>query len=101
MRCNPAAPVKALPFDAEHIGQIPATEGVFQLLDRVHQVLSIKGTANLRQELLAALDANSKAAWFEFAEDKMYTKRESVLLQKYLQQHGEMPTGGDELDELF
>jgi len=101
LRCNPAPPVKALPFDAEHIGQIPKTEGVFQLLDRVHQVLSIKGTANLRQELLAALDANSKAAWFEFAEDKMYTKRESELLQKYLQQHGEMPTGGDELDDLF
>jgi len=93
--------VKALPFDAEHIGQIPETEGVFQLLDRDYQVLSIKGAANLRQELLAALDANSKAAWFEFAEDKMYSKRESELLQKYLQQHGEMPTGGDELDELF
>ena len=101
MRCNPAPPVKALPFDAEHIGQIPETEGVFQLLDREHQVLSIKGTANLRQELLAARDANSKAAWFEFEEDQMYSKRESELLQTYLQQHGEMPTGGDELDDLF
>ena len=101
LRCNPTPPVKALPFDAEHIGQITESEGVFQLLDRDYQVLSIKGTANLRQELLAVLDANSKAAWFEFAEDKMYSKRESELLQKYLQQHGEMPTGGDELDDLF
>jgi hypothetical protein len=101
MRCNPAPPVKALPFDAEHIGQIPETEGVFQLLDGEHQVLSIKGTAHLRQELLAAIDANSKAAWFEFEEDPMYSKRESELLRKYLQQHGEMPSGGDEMDDLF
>jgi hypothetical protein len=101
LRGNPAPPVQALPFDAEHIGQIPATEGVFQLLDGEHQVLSIKGTADLRQELFAALAANSKAAWFEFEEDPMYSKRESELLQKYLQQHGEMPTGGDALDDLF
>ena len=101
LRCNPAASVKALPCDAEHIGQIPESEGVFQLLDRVHQVLSIKGTANLRQELLAARSFNSKAAWFKFEEDQMYSKRESELLQRYLQQHGEMPTGGDELDDLF
>jgi formate dehydrogenase (NADP+) beta subunit len=101
MRCNPPPPVKALPFDAEHIGRIPESEGVFQLLGGEHQVLSIKGTANLRQELLAALDANSKAAWFEFEEDKMYSKRESELLQRFLQQHGEMPAAGDELDDLF
>jgi hypothetical protein len=32
----------------------------------------------------------------------MYTKRESELLQQYLQQYGEMPGGGmDELDDLF
>ena len=97
MRCNPAPPVKVLPFDAEHIGQIPETEGVFQLRDGEHQVLSIKGTVNLRQELLAALDADSKAAWFEFEENKIYSKRESELLQKYMQQHGEMPSGGDDL----
>jgi formate dehydrogenase (NADP+) beta subunit len=101
MRCNPAPPVKALAFDAEHIGQIPETEGVFQLLDGERQVLVIKGTANLRQELLAALDANSKAAWFEFEEEKMYSKRESELLQRHLHQHGRMPAGGDELDDLF
>lgn len=101
MRGNPAPPVKALPYDAEHIGQIPETEGVFQLFDGKRQVLAIKGTANLRQELLAALDANSKAAWFEFEEEKLYSKRESELLQRYLQQHGRMPAGGDELDDLF
>jgi hypothetical protein len=32
----------------------------------------------------------------------MYSQRESELLQKYLQEHGEMPGGGgDDLDDLF
>jgi formate dehydrogenase (NADP+) beta subunit len=101
MRCNPSPPAMAPPFDAEHIGQIPETEGLFQLLDGERQVLAIKGTANLRQELLAAIDAKSKAAWFEFEEAKLYSKRESELLQRYLQQHGEMPVGGDESDDLL
>ncbi len=42
------------------------------------------------------------AAWFEFEEDKMYSKRESELIQQYVQEHGEMPGGGDsDLDDLF
>ena len=101
MRCNPAPPVSALPFDAAHIQPVPDSEGVFQLLDVEHRVLSIKGTATLRQDLLAAIEANPQAVWFEFAEDKMYSKRESELLQKYLQRHGAMPAGGNELDDLF
>jgi len=101
MRSNPAPPVKALPFNAERVAQIPDTEGVFQLFDGEHKVLTIKGTANLRQELLAALETSPKAAYFEFKEDKMYSKRESELLQNYLQQHGEMPSGEDELNDLF
>jgi hypothetical protein len=32
----------------------------------------------------------------------MYTRRESKLIQLYLQEHGELPGGGaNELDELF
>jgi hypothetical protein len=34
----------------------------------------------------------------------MYTKRESELIQQFLQQFGKMPAGdgeGDELDDLF
>jgi hypothetical protein len=62
--------------------------------------LAIKGAANLRHELLIALDEN--AAWFEYEEDKMFSQRESELIQKYLQEHGEMPGGGaDDLDDLF
>jgi hypothetical protein len=32
----------------------------------------------------------------------MYSQRESELIQKYLQEHGEMPGGtADDLDDLF
>jgi len=100
--CNPAPPVDWLTFDKEHILQVPETEGVFQLLDAVHNVLAIKGTINLRQELLLNLEENENAALFEYVEDKMYTQRESELIQRYLQAHGEMPgLGADDLDDLF
>jgi thioredoxin reductase len=99
---NPAPPAPWLPFDEEHVNQLPETEGVFQLLDADHQILSIKGSANLRRELLETLEDNETASFFEFEEDKMFSRRESELIQKYLQEHGEMPGGGgDDLDDLF
>ena len=101
LRCNPVPPEHVFPFDEGHINEVPEEEGVFQLYDEKRNVLTIKGTANLRQELLLALDDNHKVAWFEFEEDKMFSQRESELIQKYLQKHGEMPGGGaDDLDDL-
>jgi NADPH-dependent glutamate synthase beta subunit-like oxidoreductase len=100
--CNPVPPQDWLAFDEENINPVPAAEGVFQLLDGEHNVLTIKGTVNLRAELLTALEGNDQAAWFEYEEYKMYSQRESELIQKYLQEHGEMPRGGgDDLDDLF
>ena len=91
-----------MPFDEEHIRQLPESEGIFQLLDCDHRILAIKGTANLRQDLLAALADNDSASFFEVEEDKMYSQRESELIQKYLQEHGGLPGGGmNELDDLF
>ncbi len=102
LRCNPSPPARWFPFDEEHIRQLPETEGIFQLLDRDHRILGIKGTANLRQDLLAALADNESASFFNFEEDKMYSQRESELIQKYLQEHGKMPGGAaDDLDDLF
>jgi formate dehydrogenase beta subunit len=101
IRCNPAPPQAWLPFDEAHIKEVPETEGVVQLLDADHNVLAIRGAANLRQALSLALEENDKAACFVFEEDKMYTKRESELIQKYLQEHAEMPGGGDDLDDLY
>jgi hypothetical protein len=84
------------------MNQVPESEGVFKLFDEEHNVLTIKGTANLRQELLMTMEDNQSATLFEYEEDKMFSKRESELIQKYLQEHGEMPGGaGDDLDDLF
>ncbi len=101
MACNPSPPEKWLPFKKDNIQQVPEREGVFHLYDGDHNVLSIKGAANLRQELLRALEDNDKGAWFDFKEDKMYSKRESELIQKHLQEHGRMPSGGSEDEGLF
>ena len=81
---------------------LPELEGVYQLLDEEKNVLAIKGVMNLREALLEVLDENEKARSFVYEQEPMYTKRESELIQQYLQEHGELPGGGDdELDELF
>ena len=100
MGCNPSPPEKVMAFNEENINQVPDEEGVFKLYDEERNVLAIKGTATLRKELLLALDENVRAAWFEFELDKMYSKRESELIQKYLQEYGQMPGGGLD-DDLF
>jgi NADPH-dependent glutamate synthase beta subunit-like oxidoreductase len=94
--CNPSPPQPWLTFNQETLNQIPQAEGVYQLLDEKHNILTIKGTANLRQDLLKQLEENEKASLFEYEEDKMYTQRESELIQRYLQEHGEMPGESDE-----
>ena len=100
MACNASPPERRLAFNEDNVRQVPEDGGVFRLYDGDHNVLSIKGTANLRQELLRAIGDKGKAAWFDFEEDKMYSKRESELIQKYLQAHGRMP-GGPEEEGLF
>jgi NADPH-dependent glutamate synthase beta subunit-like oxidoreductase len=100
--CNPAPPEPWLPFDETHIKPVPESEGVFKLLDEACNVLTIKGTLNLRQALLKALEDEGNATRFLYEEDKMFSQRESELIQKYLQQHGHMPgVDGDDLDEFF
>jgi NADPH-dependent glutamate synthase beta subunit-like oxidoreductase len=101
MGCNPSPPERWLAFNEESINQVPAAEGVYRLIDEKHNVLAIKGTVNLRKDLLQQLAENEKAVMFEFEEDKMYSQRESELIQRYLQEHGEMPGGGEEDDDLF
>ena len=102
MECNPAPPVKWLTLSEENIRQVPETEGVFQLFDDDNHVLAIKGAVNLRELLLEEASENQSATRFQFEENKMYSQRESELIQQYLSEHGEMPGGGDsELDDLF
>jgi len=96
-------PEKWLSFDSENVESVPESEGVFQLLDADKKIIKISGTSNMRQGLAEKLENPGEAVYFLWEGDPMYTKRESELIQQYLQKHGEMPGGGadDDLDDLF
>ena len=93
-----------LELNDKNIAEVPAVEGVYQLRDENKVVIVIKGTQNIQADLKDKLSSKSKAKYFWFETDPMYTKRESELIQQFLQQFGKMPEGegeGDDLDDLF
>jgi len=101
-KSNPSPPTGERLFNRETVDGVPESEGVFQLLDGERRVLMIRGTENLRCSLVEALEHSEKAEFFEFEENRMYSQRESEWIQRYLQEHGEMPCGGDDdLDDFF
>lgn len=100
LKRNPSPPESSLPFNEENINSVPEDEGVFQLYDEERNTIAIRGSSNLRRALLEALEYYDSAVWFDFEEEKMYSQRESELIQKYIQAHGEMPGGGYD-DDLF
>jgi formate dehydrogenase beta subunit len=71
------------------------------LLDSGKCVIKISGVQDLRAALRQQLDDNPKAAYFLYEVNRMYTQRESQLLQQFLQEHGKLPEGNDELEDLF
>jgi hypothetical protein len=94
-------PEEWLVFEAQNVSSVPDTEGVFQLLDEQKNIIYIKGTMNLRQELEEQLETSTDACYFTWEEEPMYTKRESELIQQFLQQHGKLPPQNDDLADLF
>lgn len=97
-------PERWQPLNKEAVDSVPDTEGVVQLLNAEKKVIRITGTQNLRQNLSECLENPGEARWFIWEEDPMYTKRESELIQQYLQEYGQLPGSGggdDDLDELF
>ena len=96
-------PRKQLWFELtqENVANVPEVEGVYQLLDDQENVIYIKGAMNLRSEIEEQREVNETARYFMFVEEPMYTKRESELLQQYIAEHGEMPEGNRDLDDLF
>ncbi|UCE28759.1 MAG: FAD-dependent oxidoreductase [Candidatus Bathyarchaeota archaeon] len=86
----------------EDVEAVQETEGVYQLLDENKEVICIKGTMNLKQELLQQQATNSTAEYFVFEEAKMFTMRESELLQQYIKRYGKMPPQNMEIeDDLY
>ena len=108
LRCDLRAHIEPPPFPpepwlelkAEIIAGVPDCEGVIQLLNQGKEIIQISGTPAMRQAL-EEHRAAGQAAYFLFEEDKMFTQRESELLQAYLSQHGKLPQGNDLSDDLF
>ncbi|MCX8204786.1 MAG: FAD-dependent oxidoreductase [Candidatus Nezhaarchaeota archaeon] len=84
-------PERWVSFTAEAIEAVPEVEGVIQLLSENKEVIYIKGTANMREELRQLLGTAAEAKYFTWEEAKMYTSRESELLQRFIQLHGRLP----------
>ncbi len=92
-------PEKWLDFTDENIQNTPEVEGAFQLLDENKHIILIQGTLNLHQALEEQLKINDKAHYFGYEEDPMYTKKESEILQQFMQEFGRMPECNEELDD--
>jgi len=92
-------PEKWLKLEAPNIIAVPETEGVYQLLDENKMVIYIKGTMNMRKELEEQVASNQKAKYFIFEEAKMFTMRESELLQQFLKKYGKLPEQNLGLEE--
>jgi NADPH-dependent glutamate synthase beta subunit-like oxidoreductase/ferredoxin len=103
MHPAPVPPEAWLEFNHENVNKLPELEGVYQLLDENKVVYAIKGVNNLRDALSPLVDTSTKAKFFLFREDPMFSKAESELIQEYLKEHGTMPPGEgeDDLDDLF
>ena len=92
-------PEKWLKLEAPNIALVPETEGVYQLLDENKMVIYIKGAMNMRKELEEQLASNEKAKYLVFEEAKMFTMRESELLQQFLKKYGKLPEQNLGLEE--
>jgi hypothetical protein len=92
-----------LQLDAPGVDLVPSDlEGVYMLADADKRIIKIKGTATLQADLRMDSERNGQARYFHFEEHRLYSKRESELLQQYMQEHGRMPAGAaDEVDDLF
>jgi ferredoxin len=89
-------------FTLENLQEVPAGEGVYQLFDLRGELLLVAGTENLRASLLECRGKwEDKAAHFTFEMDSMFTSRERQIIQEYVKQHGRLPPGNDEMDDIF
>jgi NADPH-dependent glutamate synthase beta subunit-like oxidoreductase len=95
----PQPPEKWLRLEMANVTSVPETEGAYQLLDENKMVIYIKGTTNLRKELYDQLSTNPKARYFVYEENRMFTMRESELLQQFIKKYGKLPEQNLELEE--
>jgi len=110
LRCNLRAyitpivlpPDKWRPLARELLGEVPHAEGVYEIAGADRKAIRIAGVPNLRAALESECEGQEDGRLFCWEKDRMYSQRESELIQQHLQQYGQMPGGGaGELDDLF
>ena len=101
IKASPLPPENWLKLDASTVANVPETDGVYQLLNENNEAIYIKGTMNLRKELQEQLTTNREAKHFLYEEAKMFTTRESELLQQFLKKHGKLPRQNVDIDDLY
>ncbi len=90
-----------LEFNAATADAAPEKDGVYRLFNEQKEVIYIGSNADIRQGLQEILNSSDewvqKARYLHFEETMMYTMRESELIQQFLQEHGRLPEGNEEL----
>jgi hypothetical protein len=90
-----------LEFNSANVGAAPEKDGVYRLFNEQKEVIYIGSNSNIRKGLQEVLNSGDdwvqKAKYLHFEETLMYTMRESELIQQYLQKHGKLPEGNEEL----
>ncbi|MEF9427388.1 MAG: FAD-dependent oxidoreductase [Candidatus Mariimomonas ferrooxydans] len=94
-------PEQWLPFDQETINTVPELEGVYILYDEGGEIFNIVGIIDLRKGLQQEYEKGRNVKYFTYEENPLYTTKESELVQQYMSNHGKMPPGSDDLDDLF
>jgi hypothetical protein len=71
------------------------------LLDEAKNVIYIAGTMNLHETLEELIESDEsgmeKVRYFIYEENDMYTKKESELIQQFMQEHGSLPELNEDL----
>ncbi len=81
---------------------MPAVDGVVVLAGEDKIPTFIKGTENIRETLMEKLEGGGETFIFLFEDDRMYTRRESELIQQHVTRLRALPGGrDDEVDDLF
>jgi len=90
-----------LEFNSTNVDAAPEKDGVYRLFNEQKEIIYIGSNFNIRKGLQEVLNSGDdwvqKVKYLHFEETLMYTMRESELIQQYLQEHGKLPEGNEEL----
>ena len=94
-------PSEWLEFNSTNVDAAPEKDGVYRLFNDQKEVIYIGSNSNIHKGLQEVLNSGDewvkKAKYLHFEETLMYTMRESELIQQFLQEHGKLPEGNEDL----